>query len=213
MTMTLDGEPPAVVGSEGERPRSQMETPGRVIPVREVPKARIRFVSGARHGARFVAKAWLALGCTLGAIAIGPLSWGWSAASVAGRSMEPAVRRGDVVVAAPLARRQNRAAVRAGEVVLVRRHRDRGALLTHRVVAVRADGSVITRGDANTADDTSAVPEDEIVGVVRWVVPFVGHLALLADSPQPLDLTIAAGTLLALIGAAPTRRDRNRHRA
>jgi len=61
------------------------------------------------------------------------------------------------LVAAPLAQRSAGGGIHAGEIVLVRRSRDHGALLTHRVVTVRPDGSVITRGDANSVDDTSAV--------------------------------------------------------
>lgn len=70
-----------------------------------------------------------------------------------------------------------------GQVITFLRH---GGLVTHRLVAVNADGSFQTKGDANeTADASPVLPSDVIGGVVAsppkvgfWIVYFQNPLTL-----------------------------------
>ena len=62
----------------------------------------------------------------------------------------------------------------------------RGLLVTHRIVGKNADGSYITKGDANPVSDTVSVPQDKIVGKYTgkarffiWVNSFVNVKKLL----------------------------------
>ncbi|MBP5580174.1 MAG: signal peptidase I [Ruminococcus sp.] len=62
----------------------------------------------------------------------------------------------------------------------------RGFLVTHRIVGKNADGSYITKGDANPVSDTVSVPQDKIVGKYTgkarffiWVNSFVNVKKLL----------------------------------
>lgn len=82
---------------------------------------------------------------------------------VTGRSMYPALERGDIVIVDPRSRAQR------GDIALVRQF-GHGPVL-HRVVSVGAEG-LVTKGDANRTADVAPVSEDEVGGVVVCVVPF-----------------------------------------
>jgi len=82
---------------------------------------------------------------------------------VTGSSMEPALSKGDVCL---VLRGQK---VGAGDVVLYRRSGDRQVV--HRVMKVGEDHRVITKGDANRAEDRDPVPRDDVVGPVVLVLP------------------------------------------
>jgi signal peptidase I len=77
--------------------------------------------------------------------------------------MRPALAPGDLVLVA----RRGQASVGAIALLDSPRH---GHVL-HRVVAVRPDGWVRTRGDANAVDDLDALPPTAVVGPVVTVVP------------------------------------------
>ena len=87
----------------------------------------------------------------------------WEPVRVAGLSMSPALRPGDLVIVRKNAR------PREGSIVLVRTA-GHGAVL-HRVVGIGPDGSVTTRGDANAVNDSEKVRRPDIAGVVVRVVP------------------------------------------
>jgi signal peptidase I len=99
-----------------------------------------------------------------------PMVFSWQAMVVMTGSMEPRIQPGDVIVVQPAAP----ATLKVGEVIVVRDPSRPGHLLSHRVVGVRPDGAVITRGDANGHDDPAVLPED-IVGIGRLRIPMVGR--------------------------------------
>lgn len=135
----------------------------------------------------------------LAGAATAPRLWGWEPLVITSGSMAPNVRVGDVVVVAPVV-----GSVRAGTVVTYRDHgSDR--LITHRVVAVRPDGSYVTRGDANAQPDPTPVAPGEVVGEVRLLVPVIGLPATTSRT-----LTVAGLVLLVTIGALGTNALRKR---
>jgi hypothetical protein len=87
----------------------------------------------------------------------------WEPVRVAGMSMSPTLVPGDVVLV------RRRAQPTRGSIVLVRRTGHRAVL--HRAVAVRSDGSLVTKGDANTVTDREPARREECMGVVERVVP------------------------------------------
>jgi signal peptidase len=95
---------------------------------------------------------------------------GWPSRVVVSGSMSPLLRVGDVVVAQPLGDE----AVRAGQVLVFRDPVGTGRDIVHRVVEVRADGSYVTKGDANPSADLRTVTRSEVRGVARVKVPLVG---------------------------------------
>jgi signal peptidase I len=80
--------------------------------------------------------------------------------TVAGTSMLPGLRPGDILMARPL----QVPGVREGDIVLFR---SRLGLCAHRVIAIRG-GALVTRGDAAPADD-GLLPLSDILGVVETV--------------------------------------------
>lgn len=108
--------------------------------------------------------------------------------AVASGSMEPTIPTGALVLAAP-------EPVDVGDVVVY--WSPVGAYQIHRVHAVEErDGKTyyFTRGDANGATDSFAVPERDVRGVVQRHVPYVGYLWLLPAHVQ----AAAFGALLGL---------------
>jgi signal peptidase I len=75
----------------------------------------------------------------------------------------------------------------------------------HRVVRRQDDGSLVTRGDANVADDSSPVSPDAVVAVPRLRVPYVGLPALWLEEGERRRL-LAAGLAL-LVCALPLLSD------
>ncbi len=138
-------------------------------------------------------------GCVIAARAIG-----WQAAVVVSGSMRPVVQVGDVVLADP------RGKVAPGRIVLVRRPGFAGQLLTHRVVRVLGNGELVTRGDGNAVNDPVPVPRQDVLGLVRLVVPQIGRPLTLRRDPSGRAL-VGIGLLLAavpLLAASPPGRRR-----
>jgi signal peptidase len=87
--------------------------------------------------------------------------------TVAGGSMQPALRPGDLAVV------RRGSEPEEGDIALIRDAAE--AQYLHRIEQVRADGALVTRGDANPVADSEPVPPAAVVGTVRAVVP-VGSL-------------------------------------
>ncbi|MBI4939706.1 signal peptidase I [Kineosporia sp. A_224] len=140
------------------------------------------------------AVAWLFVLACLALWSLGPLVVGWRPAVVVTGSMLPTIRPGDVVVVDPGATGLHR-----GEIVLVRDASQPSGRVAHRVVEVKGNGDLVTKGDANpTADRAPRHPAD-VVGRVRLVVPAAGRLAMLRHGPTRGDLAWAGVAVLACL--------------
>ena len=95
---------------------------------------------------------------------------GLGLACVAGTSMRPALRPGDLVVTT------RPATLRHGDVVLFREPTRRLRVI-HRIVEFDRD-SVITRGDNNPPGLTERVLVNSIEAKVGLKIPWLGHLVL-----------------------------------
>ncbi|WP_255151897.1 signal peptidase I [Halorarius halobius] len=96
-------------------------------------------------------------------------------------SMEPSIAPGDVVVVAG-------GPVAVGDVITFRRGGD--VPTTHRVVEV-VDGAYRTKGDANENVDAGLVQPEQVLGRVAFVLPFVGHVVLWANTQTGFLLLVA----------------------
>lgn len=86
-----------------------------------------------------------------------------------------------------------------------------GTTITHRITAIETaeDGSLLftTKGDANDAEDTELVSEEQLVGVYQGRIPGLGDFALFLQ--QPLGMLLFIGVpLLAFIIYDILRRQR-----
>ena len=130
-------------------------------------------------------------------IALPWLFLGWSPTLVTSGSMQPLVSPGDVVMIRPVHADE----LTPNTVVLYDRP-DTGRVL-HRIVERLPDGSFITRGDANTSDDSGFLHADQVVGSAVLAVPWIGRPSLwLAQGRVPLLAATGVGLVVAL-GLAP----------
>ncbi len=107
---------------------------------------------------------WFVAACLV--ITVLPLVIGWHPFAIKSGSMEPRIHVGDVLLAAPV----TNPADLVGRVAVFTdpEHPDRTK--AHRVLAVNADGSLQTKGDANPTPDSAAVPTSDVKGLARLVV-------------------------------------------
>ena len=104
-------------------------------------------------------------------------------------SMEPHLVPGDVVVDAPVTR-----AVVPGDVITFRDPSTATDVVTHRVAAVAADGTLTTKGDANRTVDPVPVPSDLVQGRFVARIHLAGYLLVYLQHPSGLA-SLATSTL------------------
>jgi signal peptidase I len=124
-----------------------------------------------------------------------PALWGWMPTTVSSDSMAPRIRTGDVVISIPV----EPDAVKAGQVLLVNNPDHAGQLRLHRMVGLNAAGELITKGDANSADDSTPVARSAVRGVAFLRVPFVGLPGFWLREGNVMALVATAGGLTALL--------------
>src|SRR3954452_10231078 len=120
-----------------------------------------------------VASASLPLGVSLLFWSLLPILAGWTPRVILSGSMEPRVHVGDVVVT----RGVPGATVVKGQVVTVRDPDHSGKTRTHRVLRRAADGTIVTKGDANPQADSTHIANDDVLGLGVVRVPYVGRPA------------------------------------
>ncbi|HEY5137074.1 MAG TPA: signal peptidase I [Candidatus Nanopelagicales bacterium] len=136
---------------------------------------------------------WFVGGCIL--ITLVPILFGWRPFVVQSGSMEPRIRVGDVVLAAPVASADEL----LGRVAVFTDPERPDTAKTHRVVAQNADGSLTTKGDANPTADSMTVPFSAVRGLGRLLVSHAGLPLVWVGSGQWPFLLLF---LLSLVGAA-----------
>lgn len=146
--------------------------------------------------ATLLAWAYLATAAGLAVwVGLASLAASWHPHLVSGGSMAPDLRSGDVVLVA----RPQPADLAAGNVIVFR---DGPRSVVHRIVAVEADGDLVTRGDANRDNDVAAVRPEQVTGVGRMVVPLVGLPVLWLQRGEVVLLTLWALVTAAAVAAA-----------
>ena len=159
--------------------------------------------SGALHGVRTVAQLIVVVGLSmvLGSV-VAPLV-GCSSAVITGGSMQPGIRRGDIVVHCPISPDQ----VQPGQILVVDNPSRPGTQLTHRVVNINPARTVTLKGDANREPDRAAVSADQVEGMVRVVTPAVGLPAVWTTEGQWRLLAWAGFAVLGVFCVARARID------
>ena len=62
---------------------------------------------------------------------------------------------------------------------------------THRIISIDEDGKWVTKGDANNSKDKRSITNDEIIGEVVLVIPYVGTF---------IDWAVEGGGLIYIVG-------------
>ena len=88
-------------------------------------------------------------------------------------SMTPAIPSKSLVVVEP-------GRYQVGQPIVFRQH---GGIVTHRLVGINADGSLVTKGDANRTPDPSSVSPSDVVGGVIAAPKYLGYWLMYLKSP------------------------------
>ncbi|HSS34192.1 MAG TPA: signal peptidase I [Solirubrobacterales bacterium] len=139
--------------------------------------------------------AFLVAGVALAVAVAGPLAIGDHPRTDLTGSMEPTIAAGDVVINEQIS--PSEASV--GDIVTFRDPEDQSRELTHRVVRVHRSGGhywFVTRGDANTGTEHWRIAAGGEIGRLVYIVPWVGHVAVLTRSPLGWGLLLIVPLLL-----------------
>ncbi|MDE6141884.1 MAG: signal peptidase I, partial [Bacilli bacterium] len=93
-------------------------------------------------------------------------------------SMEPIIYRGDAIVFEKVKTEDDRNEIEEGTIIVFKHN---GLYITHRVTKIEmVDGARIyqTKGDNNEKEDAFKVEDDDIVGVTRFKVKYIGFPTL-----------------------------------
>jgi signal peptidase I len=141
---------------------------------------------------RTVARAALAMVASLVLWSLLPALMGWAPRVILSGSMEPRIHSGDVIVTREVAA----ATLTKGQVITVTDPDHPEKTRTHRLVRRDADGTLVTKGDANQDADSSQVTDADVLGLGVIRVPFVGRPSYwMAERNWP-----ALGVSLLLLG-------------
>ncbi|MGP6204992.1 signal peptidase I [Microbacterium sp.] len=128
-------------------------------------------------------------------VVVVPAVFGATAYTITGRSMEPALPVGTLIVTRPV----DPAEIRTGDIITFQLESGQAEVATHRVIGAQstADGTAafVTRGDANDVADSTPVIADQIRGRLWYSVPLVGWVNYVLTGPVRavmLPLAVAA---------------------
>jgi signal peptidase I len=126
--------------------------------------------SRARLTAGILGRAWLWFWAGCLAITLIPIVFGWHQYVIVTGSMEPGINAGDVVLASPDPIIEDS----IGRVISFQDPARPEFVLTHRLISINEDGTLVTKGDANPTVDSVPVPTETVTGLGRLLVQFVG---------------------------------------
>lgn len=115
-------------------------------------------------------------------------------------SMEPAYRVGSLVYV----RSVDAATLQTGDVITFRM--GNGVRGTHRIIEVLDENGSLTfrtKGDANAYADNKPVSPAEIIGKVRFTIPYLGFLVAYIQQPPGTYITISVVAVLVLLMILP----------
>jgi len=117
-----------------------------------------------------LARVGLAMVASLVLWSILPALLGMTPRVILSGSMEPRIHSGDVIVT----RDVPAATLTKGQVITVKDPDHPDKTRTHRLLRVEADGTLVTKGDANQDADSSHIARADVLGVGVIRVPYVG---------------------------------------
>ena len=100
-------------------------------------------------------------------------------------SMAPAINAGDIIITTPITRKEPQ----IGDVVAYQAKRFNGedvAVFSHRIISGDLQSGFVVKGDANKSPDNQKPAAPDILGVVIFVIPFLGNIL----TPKALFLLV-----------------------
>ena len=113
-----------------------------------------------------------------------PSIFGYSSLMVATGSMSGTIEEGDLIII------RDTGDYKIGDIVTFFQDGD-DIPTTHRIYNIDEEGKWVTRGDANNSYDKRSITNDEIIGEVVLVIPYVGTF---------IDWAVEGGGLIYIVG-------------
>ncbi|WP_440953372.1 signal peptidase I [Methanococcoides sp. FTZ1] len=115
--------------------------------------------------------------------------------TVTGFSMEPTITASDIIVVTAT----NSQDLAVGDIISYRHQVDtQKYIVTHRIVSV-ANGGYRTKGDACAEADSYIVAPGDVVGTVRFKIPFLGTLVHFAATTRGLVTLVIMPAIIVII--------------
>lgn len=98
----------------------------------------------------------------------------YSISAIASDSMYPALKRGDAIILEKLDKK-NIDSLKKGMIVA---YEQDGQIVTHRIITIELQNGeeyIITKGDNNSTKDVQKKTKDDIIGIVRFKIPYIGY--------------------------------------
>ena len=111
------------------------------------------------------------------ALMVGPRLLGWRGVIVLSGSMEPALKVGGLAFVEPTTDAES---VQVGDIIAFRSLKNPNQQISHRVIEIVNDADGLrfrTKGDNSELPDQQLVPADNLLGKVRFHLPYLGYAA------------------------------------
>jgi signal peptidase len=98
----------------------------------------------------------------------------YSISAIASDSMYPALKRGDAIILEKTDE-DNIDTLKKGMIVA---YEQDGQIVTHRILTIELNQGkeyIITKGDNNSTKDVQKKTKDDIIGIVRFRIPYIGY--------------------------------------
>ncbi len=115
--------------------------------------------------------------------------------TIEGGSMAPAISRGDLIMVTPAPSK-----IEPGMILVMTIG---GEVVTHRVVAVNADGTFVTRGDANRVNDNWGGQQAIVTGQYLATVPVLGRFLPVGTASEASFADGASAGMQITVGPFP----------
>lgn len=120
---------------------------------------------------------------------------GYRLYTVLSGSMSPSFGPGSLVAVRPC----DSAALREGDVITFQNAN--GTIITHRIVGIEGQDGLrfVTKGDANSIQDSAPVPQERVIGSVALAIPWLGWMLTFTQTKQGLLLMVIIPSLVVMV--------------
>lgn len=132
------------------------------------------------------------------AIMVVPHLMGYQTMAVLSGSMEPEIPVGSVVYV----KETDPQELEVGDIITYQLSSD--TVVTHRIVEIDdSKQEIITKGDANNANDASPVVFSSVVGRADFHLPYIGYISIYAKTPIGIGVICGILVLILLLTFLP----------
>lgn len=100
-------------------------------------------------------------------------------------SMSPTINLNSMIVVEELRPEE----VAVGDIITYYGH-NKSSRITHRVMDIEDNGTLITKGDANEVDDPIPLEGEKVIGKVVYIIPYIGKIFRFLNTKYGIALLI-----------------------